>query len=429
MKIEYERTAAKSYMVIRDAIFPHERYEQMMQVKNRIPSLLPIEVIAENGEDVYWYEITGLVSLDVIMSMEELNFGWVQAIVQGVCDLKMNLERYLLEETDICFDTEAILVDRAEKKLSFCMIPGYKGQAHDGLSLLFEEVLAHLDHLDMQAVQSAYAIYDKSLAGSIGIPELMQCLQSAKEDISYHVSKKTAESMVADRPLSLFWDKEAKEAEDRSDHFEDLNMFEEPDVKYPITDPAGKRKKKTRRMKEKKTEWKAKEWGKREKPDKRVRAKAVKRRKRVDHKRPAETWLDNPSGLFSDGSDEYAGYKEPYDYEQEEGTTLLAQERRDCPLRLIYCGRGEEQDLSVDRSPFLIGKKSAKADGCLNSKAVSRIHAQIRKEGESYFLEDMNSKNGTSLNGELMAYHTPKQLQAYDRILFAGEEYKVMFQR
>ena len=37
---------------------------------------------------------------------------------------------------------------------------------------------------------------------------------------------------------------------------------------------------------------------------------------------------------------------------------------------------------------------------CLPSSTVSRRHAQIRREGSQYFLQDMNSTNGTLLNRE-----------------------------
>ncbi len=37
---------------------------------------------------------------------------------------------------------------------------------------------------------------------------------------------------------------------------------------------------------------------------------------------------------------------------------------------------------------------------CLASSTVSRRHAQIRREGREYYLQDLNSTNGTLLNRE-----------------------------
>ena len=40
-----------------------------------------------------------------------------------------------------------------------------------------------------------------------------------------------------------------------------------------------------------------------------------------------------------------------------------------------------------------------------------------------YYLEDLNSTNGTYLNGEPIAYHQQRRLCKNDRILFGAEEY------
>ena len=62
-------------------------------------------------------------------------------------------------------------------------------------------------------------------------------------------------------------------------------------------------------------------------------------------------------------------------------------------------------------------------DACLKSAAVSRIHARIVREGEEYLIEDLNSKNGTWVDGELLNYKERRKLKKNDRIRFADEEY------
>jgi serine phosphatase RsbU (regulator of sigma subunit) len=43
---------------------------------------------------------------------------------------------------------------------------------------------------------------------------------------------------------------------------------------------------------------------------------------------------------------------------------------------------------------------------CLTGKAISRQHAQVLRRGETYFIEDLQSSNGTFLNGMRLAPHT-----------------------
>src|SRR5580692_4952029 len=50
----------------------------------------------------------------------------------------------------------------------------------------------------------------------------------------------------------------------------------------------------------------------------------------------------------------------------------------------------------------------------LDSNMVSRRHAQVTREKELYFVEDLGSGNGTFLNGKRINERTP--LKANDRI-------------
>jgi sigma-B regulation protein RsbU (phosphoserine phosphatase) len=51
---------------------------------------------------------------------------------------------------------------------------------------------------------------------------------------------------------------------------------------------------------------------------------------------------------------------------------------------------------------------------CLGAKAVSRQHAQIQRQGSNYFIEDLNSSNGTYLNN--------KRLTPRTRVLFSERD-------
>ena len=54
---------------------------------------------------------------------------------------------------------------------------------------------------------------------------------------------------------------------------------------------------------------------------------------------------------------------------------------------------------------------------------VSRIHAKIRKADDEYYLSDLNSRNGTSVNGRLLKTGEEYQLQDEDQVEFAQARY------
>ena len=58
----------------------------------------------------------------------------------------------------------------------------------------------------------------------------------------------------------------------------------------------------------------------------------------------------------------------------------------------------------LDRAVTTIGKRKEEADVVLEDMSVSRLHARIVKEKEKFYIEDLNSTNGTYCNGKLLNY-------------------------
>jgi hypothetical protein len=91
--------------------------------------------------------------------------------------------------------------------------------------------------------------------------------------------------------------------------------------------------------------------------------------------------------------------------------------------RLVYQGSGMEDSFVLDGETFLVGGRNGHADGQLKASGVSRNHARITREEHDYYIEDLNSKNGTYLNGELLPYRQRYRMKPGDHVMFAREEY------
>ncbi len=70
-----------------------------------------------------------------------------------------------------------------------------------------------------------------------------------------------------------------------------------------------------------------------------------------------------------------------------------------------------------------IGKLAGHTDICLGSPAVSRLHAEIVCRGTAFYIRDMNSRNGTRVNGELLTGNTEKLLREGDRLTLADRSF------
>ncbi len=83
----------------------------------------------------------------------------------------------------------------------------------------------------------------------------------------------------------------------------------------------------------------------------------------------------------------------------------------------------DRRQVRVDRSPFRIGRLPDR-ELPLKDSRISRSHAQILKEGDSYFIEDCESRHGVFVNGRKVQR---ARLRSRDRIDFGVQESYVVF--
>jgi phosphoserine phosphatase RsbU/P len=68
---------------------------------------------------------------------------------------------------------------------------------------------------------------------------------------------------------------------------------------------------------------------------------------------------------------------------------------------LIKHSNGNEETVPINRLRTTIGR-SARSDVCIPDAFASRLHAEIRQEGDSLWLQDLGSANGTRYNGNVV---------------------------
>lgn len=75
--------------------------------------------------------------------------------------------------------------------------------------------------------------------------------------------------------------------------------------------------------------------------------------------------------------------------------------------QLIIKNSGDHvEQFQLNRLRTTIGR-SARSDLCIPDAFASRLHAEVRKEGDSFWLQDLGSANGTRYNGNLVTIPLP----------------------
>jgi len=85
---------------------------------------------------------------------------------------------------------------------------------------------------------------------------------------------------------------------------------------------------------------------------------------------------------------------------------------------------GRRSTVAIESLPFRIGRQAGNQLVMRDNRA-SRVHAQIIREGGDYWIEDLNSRHGTYVNGARIERH---RLQDSDRIEFgSADSYQLIF--
>ena len=107
--------------------------------------------------------------------------------------------------------------------------------------------------------------------------------------------------------------------------------------------------------------------------------------------------------------------------DDEAGTALLKKKQG----YLIVEANGDK--ILLDKSLYTIGREKRKVDYQLNFSSISRTHCAIRYEDGEYFIEDLRSSNGTTLNETTVNPGSPLKLKDGDALKLA--DIKLTFRR
>lgn len=383
MEIAYKRNLNQSYMIL-TLPMQYSGYQLHMCSQNKITSLLHFKTMGQDGKMEFWYEITGMRSLDHILESNEFSAELLVKMIETLAAVCRGIRPYLLEEEGILLDPESIYVEHGTKRVYFAYCPGRQGAVVENFRHLMEYLLTRINHENEQLVLASYAVYQQTTTEAYSLEEILQALRSSvrgREQID---------------PMDRAVDSTVEEWGVNS-------SYEEQPEQEPAI-PKGRRR--------------AGFSG----------GNACSGLEAGLHK--CMDWLGRIpellGGKHKEKTTEPVCYT-PEDYKtqvSEQLTEYLGTERTPEGI-LRYDGTGALGNVVIDHVPFLLGS-GEQADAVLGAQGISRIHAKITKEGDDYYIEDLNSMNGTWLNDQILAYRQKEKLYLNDTVQLGREKFVFM---
>ncbi len=372
MTIEYRRDIRASYMLL----VQDERldgYEMDMMKQNQIPGLLSFGSRYEDMKTVYQYDITGKQALDIRLASRLADNELLVTLMTGICSVLEQIENYLLDPDKLLLLPECIFWDNETGEIAFCYYPGNTQVMTEMFQRLMEYLLPKIDHKDENAVTFAYAVYEETLREGYHLEGIRRQVMSIKRENAVNLEGNERKVIQQEEFRSeSTTEKEAEEIKDKKSIIKKLMEMLE-----------------NRHML----------WGKiLERCTPKVYKKAEKE----------ECFVFEP---------------EPEEIRQGRPTVLLAEVIQGPQGTLKYEGNHHLQDIEIDHFPFLIGSDGT-CDAVLDQKAVSRLHARITQTEGVYFIEDLNSTNGTFVGGQSLSYKMRVSIEPNEMIMFANEKFR-----
>lgn len=91
---------------------------------------------------------------------------------------------------------------------------------------------------------------------------------------------------------------------------------------------------------------------------------------------------------------------------------------------IVDKAKGSSSRYLINKDRFRIGRLVGEVDLLVKNGAVGKLHCEIVKRGDCYYIIDCNSKNGTFINGSRINSGNNVEIKNNDSIRFANSEYE-----
>ena len=449
MQYYYKREASHTFFVVRSE---EETDPDSFPVKvlcgGIIPGMLKCYLRNMDGKNELCYDATACRTLRSAYEGRKLNFPDVRFILEGCVGIIEEMEEYLLPPNHLLLSPDSIFVNPERTALFFCCLPGAGREIQDQLREMAEYTIKEINHSDKEAMAAGYGFYRQVCDGSVPMDQLRKAIYTPDPEMEMEPGRDEDHS-----------GRMRHESQDDADAFFDESFVREGYEPYEEeTKRKGIRAKlipavcltgaaalsavflgilhaggRNRAVPVEKLmavllvcmAAGALIWSivSRKRADKKEKASEKQEEYAFAEELPDDQDSD---GLYTDLS-MFRGYKGDVS-----DNTEMEYSKEKKKIKSHYVLNPENTAFPVimpSGRVTIIGSLAGAADVILRSAAVSRVHAKIYREKESLYLEDLHSRNGTTINGRLLSEEDGYRLQEGDTVFFADVEYTVVGQR
>lgn len=403
MEVSYKKDFGINYMIIKAESQIINDYKMRMVCDNKIKGFNSVSVKVFNDKESLYYDISGKISMENKFFRSKMRSKDIREYIMGIQTVLESAKKYMLDVDKILLDFDCVYMTVKEDIPHFCYYPEKKESFAESLQRAFDRIIELADHRDKETVILSYGLQQMGLGeNNITIKDIVKFInegnekeQEYGEEIDEVDNGAVYRNDVDDITLHC---KETYVSEATSYGSSVTKGKSLQEIISGIFEPIRKAKEKMRNSR--------------------------------DRYQQEDQLDDSNDKLFYERSDtEYidSECREETEYMDNDcDATILLRTGRLLNGIILKCSDIENPQTIVPNDyPCIIGKSKKSADYIINDSTVSRVHLRIHEEGGEYFVEDLNSTNGTYLNDEKIKPHQLAKLNIGDRIKLSELEYIV----
>lgn len=418
MKITYRREMKHNYMIIDPESLVWRNYECRMLAANTVEGVLRFQIRQIDDEIRFYYEITSRQPLTRMLEGRSIRSEELRRLVLGISAVLDKMEQYLLREGIVLLEAEHIYVEPESFRIWLCLVPGLNRDFPEDYGKLLEYLLGKVDHQDKDSVILAYGLYQETRKENYGMEDILRLLCPEQEKAGGREADEVREPSgiwEADgaRGKTEVWEpKGSRETRNAGEWDGVQETFPEKPKKHSLWSRisgwwAGRGEKKQSRGRKREELPVQVPWEMMFQEEAQPQAIA-----------PSSTFtgakaVAMPQATAMPRATAMSPVSVLPSATPGQDTVLLADLSQEpvSRLRRLRSLDGETEDIAIAYYPFIIGKQENLVDYLLEKETVSRLHLRIDREGDRYLAQDLNSTNGTTVNGALLDNNETVELQ------------------
>lgn len=358
MQTEFVKSLNCNYeRVLLDEKPDEKRYQYCIISRGGIKGLLSCDLRFINGQGYLYYDISSKQNVRQLYGKKCISREWIVNFFWSYRQMRQELERFLLDSANLLLFPEQIYQDVEDDTFCFLYLP-YFGE-ENGIKQLMDFLIEHIDYEDDNLVTCVYSMYEQYEQKGDAYLQSMIFEDAKKLEIPTVREQPVQSEVVVEERVELQEETVQQEESVQKKHF--FNIFD------------GRKKR-----------------------DREIR----------------EAYRQNMQEAMS-----FSRVAEDTPYDEECGKTVYMEEPKVSTLMQRRLRTPEGKLIaSVDEKIMTLGKKKGEADVVLEDASISRLHARIVKEEDKYYIEDLNSTNGTYKNGLQLQPYEKRELDEGDEI-------------